>query len=906
MDNLGKIGSQNIEVIEHLYEEYQKNPEKVEVSWQHFFEGFELALTDYFQKGKKSDGCEQIDKEFKVLELIHNYRQRGHLFTQTNPVRTRRKYAPTLAIENFGLSADDLGTVFQAGNEIGIGPAPLHKIVEHLEATYCRSIGAEFIFIRKPELVQWLKQKMESTLNRMFFSPEMKRHVFYHLKLAVGFEQFIHQKFVGQKRFSLEGCETLIPALDAIIERGAQLGIKEFVIGMAHRGRLNVLANILEKPYENIFKEYHGTEYEEGISQGDVKYHLGYENEVTTDTGEKVKLSVLPNPSHLEAVSPVVQGMSRSRIDHDYNGDYNKLAPILIHGDAAIAAQGVVYEVTQMAGLKGYHTGGTIHVVINNQVGFTTNYLDARTSTYCTDVARVTRSPVFHVNGDDVESLIYAIKLVMEFRQRFHSDIFLDILSYRKYGHNEGDEPRFTQPLLYKAIAQHQNPRDIYTAKLIKEGVMSREEMDAEISAFNDLLEEKYNESQFLDKVKIRKFLVEDYKGYCLPGHGVCPKEVKTAVELERLQEIGRRITSLPGDQKFFRKIVKLMEHRAKIIEEGKIDWALGEQLAYGSLLNEGFPVRISGQDSERGTFSHRHAALVVEDTDQKYFPLKSIDENQAPFHIYNSLLSEYGVLGFEYGYALACPKGLTIWEAQFGDFNNVAQVIFDQYICSAGEKWGLMNGVVLMLPHGYEGQGPEHSSARMERILNLCANRNMQVVQCTTPANLFHILRRQVKWNFRIPLILFTPKSLLRHPAVVSDLTELSEGEFQAVIDDVAADSSKVERMVFTTGKLFFELKSQARERHENRIAFIRVEQLYPFPENDILRIANRYPKANEYYWVQDEPGNMGAWPFMVLNFDKLKLRLVARPVSASPAIGLMEQHKKREQKIMDQVFNF
>ncbi|MBN2637186.1 MAG: 2-oxoglutarate dehydrogenase E1 component, partial [Prolixibacteraceae bacterium] len=600
MDKFSSAGNQELSAIEDLYQSYLQHPDSVDKSWQQFFAGFELARTNYQTKPLPVNQ-ENINKEFAILSLIHGYRQRGHLFTKTNPVRARRQYAPTLAIENFGLEEKDLDTVFQAGNDIGIGPATLKDIVEHLETTYCRSIGVEYVYMRQPEVVQWLKERMESTRNIQEFSAEKRKHFFYHLKLAVGFEQFIHRKFVGQKRFSLEGAESLIPSLDAVIERGAELGIEEFIIGMAHRGRLNVLANILEKPYENIFKEYTGKEYEDNISQGDVKYHLGYENEVVTDLGKKVKLKLVPNPSHLETVGPIVEGMVRSQIDSVYKKDFSKAAAIIIHGDAAIAAQGVVYETIQMSQLLGYKTGGTIHLVINNQVGFTTSYLDARSSTYCTDVAKVTRSPVFHVNGDDVESLIFTIKLAMEFRQKWQTDVFIDILCYRKYGHNEGDEPRFTQPLLYKIISKHLNPRDIYANKLEKLGIMTAEETKYAVKAFDKFLEEKYRESEKIEKLKIRKFLVNEYKDFQMPDGKEFNFDIDTHVDKSKLLEIAEKMNTLPDDLRFFSKVNRILSDRRMMIHDDRLDWAMGELLAYGSLLTEGHPVRISGQDSERG-----------------------------------------------------------------------------------------------------------------------------------------------------------------------------------------------------------------------------------------------------------------------------------------------------------------
>jgi 2-oxoglutarate dehydrogenase E1 component len=902
MDKFSSVGNQEQGTVDDLYQTYLEDPDSLDESWQHFFAGFELARTNYPVKQAMAMAGD-INKEFAILGLIHGYRQRGHLFTKTNPVRARRKYVPTLDIENFGLSKDDLETVFQAGNDIGIGPAKLKDIIEHLEATYCRSIGVEYVYMRKPEVVQWLKEKMESSRNSQRLSAEKQRDIFYHLKIAVGFESFIHKKFVGQKRFSLEGAESLIPALDAVIERGAELGIEEFVLGMAHRGRLNVLANILEKPYENIFKEFYGKEYEEDIWNGDVKYHLGYENEVMTDFGKKVKLKLMPNPSHLEAVGPVVQGMVRARINSVYESDYSKAAGIIIHGDAAIAAQGVVYETIQMSQLDGYRTGGTIHLIINNQVGFTTSYLEARSSTYCTDVAKVTRSPVFHVNGDDVEALVYTITLAMEFRQKFQADVFIDILCYRKYGHNEGDEPRFTQPNLYKAIEKHPNPRDIYAEKLAKLGILTEEQARKEIKEFDRFLDEKYKESEKIDKLKIRKFLLNEYESYEMPQKSMFDQSVKTGVKAETLFKIAEKINSLPKGLSFFKKVNRILSDRRMMMLDDRLDWAMAELLAYGTLVAEGHPVRLSGQDTERGTFAHRHASFVIDGTDEKYFPLKHVSEDQATFHVYNSPLSEYAVMGFEYGYALAKPNGLTIWEAQFGDFSNVAQVVIDQYITSAFEKWGLMNNLVLLLPHGFEGQGPEHSSGRIERFLELSANNNIQVVVPTTPANMFHLLRRQVKMKTRLPLIVFTPKSLLRHPQVISSVEDLAKGVFQEIIDDPLADPDVVEKVVFTSGRLYYDLAKYKLEKGLSNIALVRLEQIYPIPDKQINQILKKYNTTN-LAWAQDEPENMGAWPFLNRKLSGLGLKVVARNESASPAVGLMEKHTQALEKILADVF--
>lgn len=899
MDKFSFVGNSEIEAIDELYQRYRSNPESVDESWRSFFKGFELARTTY---GDQPSG--EFDKEFKVLNLIEGYRKRGHLFTRTNPVRARRTYTPTLDLANFELSEADLDTVFHAGKSIGMGPAPLRSIVKHLEQTYCASVGVEYSYIRKPEIVEWLRQKMESTQNLSQYTSEERKHIYWHLVHAVGFEQFIHKKFVGQKRFSLEGAETLVPALDAVIEHGAELGIQEFVIGMPHRGRLNILANILRKPAEKLFAEFMGERYDENIALGDVKYHLGYDNKITTDKGKEVFLSMLPNPSHLETVGPVAEGIARARIDHKYGGDYNRVTPIIIHGDAAVAAQGVVYETIQMSHLKGYKTGGTIHLVINNQVGFTTNYLDARSSTYSTDVAKVTQSPVFHVNGDDPEALIHTIKLAVEYRQTFHTDVFIDILCYRRYGHNEGDEPRFTQPTLYDAIAKHPNPRDIYASFLQQEGIMNTDALKSIQKEYDDDLDAKLELAKTIKKVTIKHFLQEDWKGF---RHSVATDFATspiTGVPEQTLHTLFNKINTLPEGKPFFKKLAKLLDDRKQMVENDKLDWAIGELLAYASIAAEGHPVRLSGQDSERGTFSHRHAAFNVEDSDEKYFPLQHIADNQAPVHVYNSHLSEYGVMGFEYGYALGSPNGLTIWEAQFGDFYNVAQVIIDQYISSAEDKWGLLNGLTLLLPHGYEGQGPEHSSARLERFLTLCAHNNMQVVNPTTPANMFHLLRRQVKREFTLPLVVLTPKSLLRHPKCVSTMHDLSNGAFQEVINDPNTDPESVLRVVLCSGKIYYDLLARKEQLEALDIAIIRIEQLYPFPKEQVLNVLSNYPNAIQYLWVQEEPENMGAWNFINSQLPRLEIKPVTRQASGSPAVGLSKLHFLEQEEIIGKVF--
>lgn len=913
MDNLTFLSNADTNYIEGLYQAYKQDPESVDFGWQKFFEGFDFGL--------KSEGSGDVDgqvsdhaiKEINVLNMIHGYRDRGHLFTQTNPVRERRKYYPGKELKTFGLSEEDMDTVFNAGVEVGLGPAKLRDIRQLIEDTYCRSIGAEFKYIRNPEKIKWLQDKMESERNTPNFSSDQKKRILQKINKAVVFESFLGTKFLGQKRFSLEGAENLIPALDSAIEKGSDLGIEEFMIGMAHRGRLNVLANIMGKSYKSIFSEFEGKMYEEEDPElafgGDVKYHLGFSSDIKTDKGKDVHLSLAPNPSHLEAVDPVVEGIVRSKIDMKYNGDSSKIAPVLIHGDAAIAGQGVVYEVTQMSKLDGYKTGGTIHIVINNQVGFTTNYKDARSGTYCTDVAKISSSPVFHVNGDDAEAVVYAINLAVEYRQKYKTDVYIDLLCYRRYGHNEADEPKFTQPLLYKAIEKHPNPKEIYAKKLIEEGTIDDQYAKEVEKEFKDYLQKQ------LDDSKQAESLVDEVPMYGGAWKGLRParksdllQPTETKVDKETFLDLARTITVLPKDKKFFSKISRLFDTRAKMIEKDSYDWAMGELMAYATLLNDGKRVRISGQDVQRGTFSHRHAVLTLEDSEEKYVPLAQVPGGDKNFSIYNSLLSEYAVLGFEYGYALANPNALTIWEAQFGDFYNGAQIIVDQYLVSAETKWRRSNGMVLLLPHGMEGQGPEHSSARIERFLELCANGNMILANCTTPANFFHLLRRQLVREFRKPLVVFTPKSLLRHSRVVSPLKDFTEGGFQELIDDSAAKAASVKRVLFCSGKIYYELLERQEKEKIKDVAIVRVEQLYPAPEAQIQAIHEKYKKAKEFIWVQEENENMGAWPYYCRKFRKTEIEftdVIARRESPSPATGYAKKHSAQQEEIINRAFD-
>ncbi len=906
MDKFSYISNADVAAIDNLYQQYKADAESVEFGWKKFFEGFEMGEQKFNSSSKSAVLSEDILKEINVLNLIKGYRTRGHLFTRTNPVRERRKYAPSLDIENFGLTKSDLDKTFNAGVEIGLGVAKLNDIIDHLEKTYCESIGAEYAYIRQPNKLEWLQKKMEGGKNIPNLDIDDKRHILSKLNQATVFENFIHTKFVGQKRFSLEGLETLIPALDSVIQFGAELGVEEFVLGMAHRGRLNVLANIMGKSYEAIFKEFEGKgAEEEGIFEGDVKYHLGFSSELETRNGKKIKLNLVPNPSHLETVNPVVKGLTRAKLDKKYNSDIDKVAPILIHGDASVAGQGVVYEVLQMAGLKAYSVGGCIHIVTNNQIGFTTNYTDARTSTYCTDVAKTTLCPVFHVNADDVEAVVYTVKLAMEYRQEFNSDVFIDLLGYRKYGHNEGDEPRFTQPLLYKAIASHLNPREIYNQKLLSAGSVEADlakEMDKE---FRSVLQEKLEEAKAAEVSKAVNFLKSHWEGFRSARREDFDKSPDTSVAKDLFIKLADKLSSIPEGFHAFSKISKLFGDRKNMIKTDSFDWAMGELMAYATLANEGHNVRMTGQDCERGTFSHRHAIIRPEDSEDAYNIFESLGEDKkAKVEFYNSLLSEYAVLGFEYGYSMLCPNDLTIWEAQFGDFGNGAQIIIDQYLASAATKWKTYSGLTLMLPHGYEGQGPEHSSARLERYLQLCANWNMQVCNVTSPANYFHVLRRQLKNDYRLPLVLMTPKSLLRHPMCVSKLEDFTTGGFNEVIDDTFVDTKKVKRVLLCTGKIYYELLERQQSTARKDLAIVRVEQLYPMPEKQLAAIYDKY-KGAEFCWVQEEPKNMGAWLYLLRWDNNMHLKRISRESSASPATGFSKVHAKEQLALIDMAFN-
>ena len=909
MDKFSFLNAAHTGFIADLYDQYLQNPDAVEPSWRSFFQGYDLANENFSLTEEVETSVEipqSVRKEFLVVDLINGYRTRGHLFTKTNPVRDRRKYSPSLDIENFGLSQNDLDSTFNAGEIVGIGPKKLSEIIAHLELIYCDSIGVEYMYMRNPEKLSWWKDRLIKNDNHPNYSEDSKKYILSKLNQAVTFESFLQTKYVGQKRFSLEGGEALIPGISVALRNAAEVyGVEECVLGMAHRGRLNTLVNIFKKPVRDLFSEFEGKDFEDTNIDGDVKYHLGLTLSKTFRNGKQIKMNLVPNPSHLETVAAVAEGITRAKIDRKYNGDESKILPIIVHGDAAIAGQGIAYEITQMAKLNGYKTGGTIHIVVNNQIGFTTNYLDARSSTYCTDVAKVTLSPVLHVNADDTEAVCHAMEMALDFRMKFKSDVFIDLLGYRKYGHNEGDEPRFTQPKLYKAISKHKNVKDIYAAQLLAENNINSEYLETITNNFKQLLETEFNESKKVKTSKVREFMESTWKGFKRQRLASMLETENTTYSVDKLKNIAKVVSTVPENVQFVRKAERILQGRAKMVfETNTLDWGMAENLAYGSLLEEGFNVRISGQDVERGTFSHRHAVLRDEVSEERINLLNTNPNNIGNMTIYNSLLSEYGVLGFDYGYAMANPNTLTIWEAQFGDFSNGAQIMFDQYISAAEDKWKMQNGIVVLLPHGYEGQGSEHSSARIERYLQLCAEDNMTVANCTTPSNFYHLLRRQMKRNYRKPLIVFTPKSLLRHPKVVNTIEDLATGEFQEVIDDTL-NPAKVTKLVFCMGKFYYDLLAERDILAREDVALVRIEQLFPLHLEKLQQVIDRYPSVENYVWAQEEPRNMGAWSFMLERLDLVKLNVCSRKYYAVPAAGSSTRFKKRHKAVIDSVFN-
>jgi 2-oxoglutarate dehydrogenase E1 component len=911
MKDFQYITSSHPSYVENLYQEFRKDPSSVDQEFRKFFEGFDFALSmqgnGSFAATKVSVPAGSIAKEFAVYNLIQSYRSRGHLVAHTNPIRKRKDRHANLELSHFGLAENDLEESFEAGKIAGLSQSKLKDIIQHLERCYAGNTGMEYAYIHDSAKKVWLEKAMEEEMLKPL-EIDQQRRTLEKLNEGVMFEKFLHTKYIGQKRFSLEGGESTIPALDSIISEASMHDVKEVVIGMAHRGRLNILANIMGKTYEQIFTEFEGVApVDSTMGSGDVKYHLGFSSEVETTVGKKIHLKLCPNPSHLEAVNPVVSGYARSMADVIYNSDYSKVLPIQIHGDASIAGQGIVYEVLQMSKLKGYDTGGTIHFVINNQIGFTTDFDDARSADYCTSVAAMVQAPVFHVNGDDPESVVRIARLATRYRQQFGTDIFIDMVCYRRHGHNEGDEPKFTQPGLYAIIDKHPNPREIYTRSLMEKGNTEAQDLAKEMEKkfLSDL-------QQRLDEVKqhplpytyqkpelwwqtMRKAQVTDFD-----------QSPSTAVEAGKLERLFNAVMDLPATFKPLKKVEKLLQDKVKLFrEEKKIDWATAELLAYASILDEGKDVRISGQDVKRGTFSHRHAVLRDESNDQPYSRLSRIKEGQHEFRIHNSLLSEYGVLGFEYGYAMANPQALVIWEAQFGDFGNGAQTIIDQFIMTAETKWQRMSGLVMMLPHGYEGQGPEHSSARMERFLQMCAENNVIVTNITTAANLFHALRRQLSWPFRKPLIQFSPKANLRHPGSYSLMEQFVTGGFREVIDDTTvSNADNISKVILCSGKIYFDLMERKEKENKKEVAIVRLEQIYPLPQAQLDSLHARYKKAI-WYWVQEEPLNMGAATYLRMNLKNINFYILSRNASAATASGYSKFHAREQAAIIDKAFS-
>ena len=914
MESYSYISNAHPAYIEALYNDYKQNAQSVDTGWQKFFEGFDYATIGTNGTSSKTTTAtpktldtQTLLDELKVFNLVRAYRHKGHLEATTNPIKKRKDRKARLQLADFGLTEADLDREFHAGNQIGLGKTSLRNIVAKLREIYCGSIGIEYTYVNNLEAFEWLQKQIEQRNADYGLSLDNKKRILEKLNETVVFEQFLHTKYIGQKRFSLEGGESTIPALDMIIQTAAKEKVKEVVIGMAHRGRLNVLANIMGKTYEQIFSEFEGIQPTETMGDGDVKYHLGFDAQIEMGENSKIDLKLVPNPSHLEAVNPVVQGFSRAKADVVYDSEYDSILPILIHGDAAIAGQGVVYEVVQMSQLEGYYTGGTIHFVINNQIGFTTDFDDARSADYCTSVAGMVQAPVLHVNGDDVEAVVFAAKVAAEYRQKFNSDIFIDMVCYRKHGHNEGDDPQYTQPEMYSFIKKHKNPRELYSALLAQKGQIESKLADKMNKEFWDLLQERLDmvrqqplpyEYQEPEKawLSLRKSTRADFD-----------QSPVTGLSDEQIGVIVKGVTNLPEGFMPLRKVQKMFDKRRKTMQEtNTIDWAAGELMAYASILLEGNNVRMSGQDVKRGTFSHRHAVLRDAKTFEQYNRLNHIVPDQkARFLIYNSLLSEFGVLGFEFGYAMASPNSLVIWEAQFGDFSNGAQTMIDQFITSSESKWQRMAGLVMLLPHGYTGMGPEHSSARLERYLQACAEQNICVANITTPANFFHVIRRQQHRPFRKPLIVMSPKSLLRHPQCVSDTSEIMEGtRFQEVIDDgFVQNPAEVKRILMCTGKLYYELAAHQAANNRQDVAIVRLEQLYPLAKNQLDNIFAKYENA-EIVWVQEEPANMGALWHLKHRLDHIDFSYVARKNSASPATGYKKQHEKEQADIIKRAF--
>lgn len=911
----GSIGAgDNLHALEEIYEQWRVNPASVDESWSAFFEGFELGLQQKPpQSGAASPpqaaaGSPAADREYmlkqaRIYNLLFTYRSLGHQVAKLDPLQLATPEETPLDLHHFKLDESDLDTPFDSGKLAGGGERTLREIIDVLEKTYCQTIGVEYMHMQNFEQRRWLRDRMESCENVGSFSKRKKRRILNRVLAAEMFERFLHTRYVGQKRFGLEGGETLIPMLDALIEKCPSHGVRQLVFGMAHRGRLNVLANILGKSYKDLFDQFAENFIAESVlGDGDVKYHLGCDTSVTTTEGEKIDISLTPNPSHLEAVNPVAQGKARAFQRHlNDTKNRSKVIPVLMHGDAAMIGQGVVQETLNMSQLDGYSTGGTLHIAINNQIGFTTVPHDARSSAYCTSVAKMLGVPIFHVNGDDPLAAVYVLELALDYRQTFHRDVFIDLQCYRRHGHNEGDEPNFTQPTLYSEIGSHPKVSDQLIPTLIEEGSLTQEKA----KEYTDKLDKSLEAALTKSKAAVKKYKPHIRQPLATPQ---LLDWVDTKVSKDDLDRIGKAITQVPEGHKINKKLYRWLEGRRNMVAgEEAVDWGLGESLAFASLLDQGIPIRLSGQDSRRGTFSHRHSVLYDLETRERYLPLKNISDNQASFCVYNSPLSEAGVLGFDFGYSLDYPKMLCIWEAQFGDFVNGAQVMIDQYITSSESKWGVTSGIVLLLPHGYQGQGPEHSSARLERFLQLCAEDNIQVANCTTPANFYHLLRRQAIRSIRKPLIVMTPKSLLRDKRCISTMQDLYDGEFQEILPDPDFKGEE-KRLILCSGKVYYDLAAYRDEHQRTDVSIVRVEQLYPLHKPKLETLLKSYQQLDDIVWCQEESENNGAWLHLEPQLRRLfgkELLYAGRDASASPATGSLAIHQLEQADLVQQAFN-
>lgn len=891
--------------IDDLYEQYLRDRTSVGDDWAHFFAGFEIGSRNGRPAGKSSE------RVVGVFDLIHSYRELGHLIADLDPLSAPPRDHPLLKLDQFGFGDADLGRRLRYPTPDGEVEATLAELVEVLRATYCRTMAPDYMYIDDPEQRRWLQAEIETNLNTPVLSDGDRLHIFQKLVAATGFEQFLHAKYVGQKRFSLEGAESLIPLVDTLIEVSGDLGVSEIVAGMPHRGRLNVMANVLGKPSEMIFSEFEGSFLPTNIQgDGDVKYHLGYARDHTTRSNHRVHVSLLANPSHLEAVDPVVEGIVRAKQRYLKDPDRSRVMPLLLHGDAAFTGQGIVAETLALSELPAYKTGGTIHVIINNRVGFTASPADYCFTHYPSDVGKFIQAPVLHVNNNDPEAAVQAARIAARFRNRFKVDVIIDLVCYRRHGHNEGDDPTFTHPVMYKRIAEMDTVRDIYARRLVDQGVLRAAEAEGMIREQREIFDAALDYARdFMPKQQVFT-LGGAWKGMSWAGED---RSADTRVERSRLIEIADLARRVPQGFDAHPKAKRLIDERVKMVEadaaDGQIDWGCAEMLAVGSLLTEGINVRLTGQDTGRGTFSHRHAVLTDQTSDEIYVPLQHLREGQGWFMIADSMLSEAAAVGFEYGFSSADPHNLVIWEAQFGDFANGAQIAIDQFISSAESKWQRMNGLVMLLPHGYEGQGPEHSSARLERYLQLCGDDNLQVCNLTTPAQYFHALRRQQLRSFRKPLIIMSPKSLLRHPVARSRVADLTEGRFHSVIGDPSIGPD-TRRVLLCSGKIYYELLRERDERNRPEIGLVRIEELYPFPADQLRAEIDRAPKTAEIYWVQEEPWNMGAWHFLLPRMPRVigperTVRYVGRDEAASPATGSYKQHSSEQAEIINHAFN-